>query len=78
MEINKSIKLKKITGDQIYGKETFYWEYKDYMFEYVNGDSRVDIMTPEKNWETHKLNGKFNRTTAIKTIKQILTLKGVE
>lgn len=76
MEINKMIKLKAIkSSDEINGNKILRWSYNGYEFEYVNGDSKLDIKNLDGHWLPLSLNGANNKTTAIKTIKEYLTIK---
>ncbi len=72
MEINKDIKLAKVkTGDS----SVFDWSYKNWLFSYVDGDSRFDVRYPDGHWHTKTVYGNKTRAGAMEAIKQFLTLE---
>ena len=79
MEINKEIKLTKVKNRETFtGSKIFEWTYKEWCFEYVDGDSRFDVMYPSKKWESKKIYGKKTRSGAMEAIKQFLTLEALK
>ncbi len=76
MEINKEIKLQTVAKNEtIAGSKVFGWKFKDYEFEYVDGDSRFDVKYPNGKWVTKKVYAKLTKAGAMTSIKQFLTIE---